>query len=236
MSHGLSMPGAQSARLFAAGPPVAPPRLCIDELVADVMALIDAMGATKVHLVGHDWGATAAWAVAARAPERLATMTALSVPHPAAFLKAIPTSRQGLASWYMYLFQLPVIPEKWLLGRGGRGFRWFIGDYAGQAPEATERDLRAMMEPGLLSAALNWYRGIPLADFRRPRTRSRCRPCTSGATETRRCWRRVAVTPPVTSTLSTASRFSVGRHTGCPTSAPMPSRIFCWTGSPSHPL
>ena len=151
-------------------PRARPPRrrdYVIDELVADVVVLIDAMGAPKVHLVGHDWGATAAWAVAARAPERLSTMTALSVPHPAAFLKAIPTSRQGLASWYMYLFQLPVVPEKWLLGRGGRGFRWFIGDYAGQSPEATERDLRAMMEPGLLSAALNWYRAIPLADLRK---------------------------------------------------------------------
>ena len=34
----------------------------IPELVADVGALIDASGARRVHLVGHDWGAAVAWA------------------------------------------------------------------------------------------------------------------------------------------------------------------------------
>jgi pimeloyl-ACP methyl ester carboxylesterase len=77
------------------------------ELVADVCALIDATGARRVHLVGHDWGAAVAWIVAASAPERLATLTALSVPHPAGFQKAVVTSRQGLASWYMFFFQCP---------------------------------------------------------------------------------------------------------------------------------
>jgi pimeloyl-ACP methyl ester carboxylesterase len=56
------------------------------ELVADVGALIDASGADKVHLVGHDWGAAVAWGAAAEYPERLATVTPVSVPHPGAFL------------------------------------------------------------------------------------------------------------------------------------------------------
>ena len=91
----------------------------VPELVEDVRALIDASGAQRVHLVGHDWGATVAWAVAAEMPERIASLTTLSVPHPAAFLKAIATSRQALASWYMYFFQLPRIPERYFLGREG---------------------------------------------------------------------------------------------------------------------
>jgi len=52
------------------------------ELVGDVEALIDALGADRVHLVGHDWGAALAWALAEELPERIATLTALSVPHP----------------------------------------------------------------------------------------------------------------------------------------------------------
>ena len=58
-------------------------------LAEDVLALIDAIGGGPVHLVGHDWGAAAAWQVAATAPERVATLTALSVPHPAGFKKAM---------------------------------------------------------------------------------------------------------------------------------------------------
>ena len=79
----------------------------LSELVDDIRALIDASGAQRVHLVGYDWGATVAWAVAAEIPERLASLTTMSVPHPAAFLKAMATSRQALASWYIYFFQCP---------------------------------------------------------------------------------------------------------------------------------
>lgn len=137
-----------------------------DELVADILALIDAVDAEKVHLVGHDAGATVAWAVAARAPERLVTLTAMSVPHPAAFLKAMATSRQALASWYVYFFQLPLIPEAYLLGRGGRGMTRLVGDYAGQSREALERDARGMAEPGVMTAALHWYRAVPFLNRR----------------------------------------------------------------------
>src|SRR5271167_2521799 len=56
---------------------------------------------------------------AAEMPERLATVSPVSVPHPAAFLKSFVTSRQGLASWYMYFFQLPRIPEWLLMRRNG---------------------------------------------------------------------------------------------------------------------
>jgi pimeloyl-ACP methyl ester carboxylesterase len=83
----------------------------VPELVEDVRALIDASGAQRVQLVGYDWGATVAWAVADEIPERLASLTTMSTPHPAATLKAMATSRQFLASWYIPFFQLPGVPE-----------------------------------------------------------------------------------------------------------------------------
>jgi pimeloyl-ACP methyl ester carboxylesterase len=135
------------------------------ELVADVGALIDASGARRVHLVGHDWGAAVAWGVAADMPERLATVSPISVPHPAAFLKSIPTSRQGLASWYMYFFQLPRIPE-WALMRRNGGVASYFLRRTGQTPAAIERDVHAMREPGALRAWINWYRAILLTDPR----------------------------------------------------------------------
>ena len=133
------------------------------ELVEDTLALIDASGADRVHLVGHDWGAAVAWGVAAGAPERLASLSALSVPHPMAFVRSMLTSRQGLASWYMYVNQLPWVPERLMLGRDGRG-RAIAKSLirSGLTPQAAERDARAMTETGALTAALNWYRAMPL--------------------------------------------------------------------------
>jgi pimeloyl-ACP methyl ester carboxylesterase len=139
-----------------------------EELAEDVRALIDSSGAQRVHLVGYDFGATVAWAAAVEMPERLASLVAMSVPHPSAFLKALVTSRQAFASWYIYFFQLPRIPERVLLGGRGTGTVMSkILQSDKQAPEAADRDALAMAEPGVLTAALNWYRAIPLSDRRR---------------------------------------------------------------------
>ncbi len=134
----------------------------IPELVGDLGALIDASGAQQVHLVGHDWGAAVAWAAAAEMPQRLKTVSPVSVPHPAAFIKSFLNSRQGLASYYMYLFQLPRIPEWTMLRRNG-SFMSKSLRRAGQTPAVAERDAQAMLEPGALTAAINWYRAIPLS-------------------------------------------------------------------------
>src|ERR1700728_2256930 len=67
----------------------------IPELVADLGALIDASGARQVHLAGHAWGAAVAWAAAAEMPERLATVSPVAVPHPAAFIKSLTTQSSG---------------------------------------------------------------------------------------------------------------------------------------------
>lgn len=139
----------------------------LTELVDDAAALIDASGAPRVHLVGHDWGAAVAWGVAARYPDRLASVAPLSVPHPAAFAGSMVTSRQALASWYMLAFQPPRLPERLLLGADGRAARLAkaLRD-SGQSPAAADRDAQAMTEPGALTAALNWYRAVPLSGGR----------------------------------------------------------------------
>ena len=139
----------------------------IPDLVDDVAALIDASDATRVHLVGHDWGAVVAWGLAATYPDRLATVSPVSVPHPTAFLRALVSSRQALDSYYMYAFQLPWLPERFLLGGSGKADRLAKAlRSGGQSAAAADRDARAMAEPGVLTAALNWYRAIPLSDIR----------------------------------------------------------------------
>jgi len=136
----------------------------IFELAEDVRTLIDASGRQRVHLVGHDWGGTVAWQVAQQFPDRLLTLTALSVPHPQAFLKALLTSRQGLASWYIYFFQLPRVPEWYLKrGRGTFSLSRLAESRMPHAQALAEAEAKAMAEPGALTAALNWYRAIPLS-------------------------------------------------------------------------
>jgi pimeloyl-ACP methyl ester carboxylesterase len=84
----------------------------LDELVADVLALIDASGRERVHLVGHDWGGALAWLVAGNHPARIASLTVLSTPHPAAMSRAWRTGiDQKRRSWYMAAFQVPWVPE-----------------------------------------------------------------------------------------------------------------------------
>ncbi|CAG7581752.1 alpha/beta fold hydrolase [Rhodococcus opacus] len=137
------------------------------ELVADVVALIDQAGLGPAHVVGHDWGAVVAWGIAAERPDRVRTLTALSVPHPAAFVRAMLTSRQILKSWYMFAFQLPWIPER-LITPDGYGYRALLA--SGQSADRAKRDLEPMRDRTRARGALNWYRAMP---FTAPRSASR---------------------------------------------------------------
>ena len=136
------------------------------ELTADVLALLDSAGLGSAHVVGHDWGGIVGWALGAWHPERVRTLTAISVPHPAAMARAMITSDQALRSSYVALFQLPVLPERLLLAGDGAALHRLLLT-SGLPPELSERYVRRMQEPGALAAALAWYRALPL-DARDP--------------------------------------------------------------------
>jgi pimeloyl-ACP methyl ester carboxylesterase len=131
----------------------------IPELVGDVVALVEAID-RPVHLVGHDWGATVGWSVAAHHPELVRSWTAVSVPHSAAMVRAWATSRQLVRSWYMAAFQLPRLPEWTATGASGRMDRSLRG--AGMTADEVARFHEEIVDYGALTGALNWYRGLPL--------------------------------------------------------------------------
>jgi pimeloyl-ACP methyl ester carboxylesterase len=58
-----------------------------DLIVADALALMDALGSPRFHLVGHDWGGQIAWLIAAGHADRVQSLSILSRPHPAAFAR-----------------------------------------------------------------------------------------------------------------------------------------------------
>ncbi len=137
----------------------------IDHLVGDVLAVAGALGLERFDLVGHDWGAMVAWVTAGRHPERVRTLTAVSVPHPAAFGAALRggDADQAQRSAYIEVFRQPGVAEQALLGPEGTGdglrAMFAASGMPAGAPEV-EVFVEAMTQPGALTAALNWYRAM----------------------------------------------------------------------------
>lgn len=139
----------------------------LERTSSDVLALADAAGVDRFHVVGHDWGGGVAWALGARHPDRLLSMTSLSTPHPRAMQKAMLRNGQLLRSWYMVLFQLPKVPEL-LVGSNafGRRFADAFAD-SGLDREEAERSV-ALLRDGAAFGAFGWYRALPFDDRSAP--------------------------------------------------------------------
>ena len=121
----------------------------LPEAIADVVGILDAVGVERCHLVGHDWGAAVAWLVAALHPNRLRTLTALSVPHPA----APRTLRQREMAWYQLFFQFTGTAEEWLQHDDWALLREFL-----RGDGDVDQYVAELSRPGALTASLNWYR------------------------------------------------------------------------------
>jgi pimeloyl-ACP methyl ester carboxylesterase len=147
--------------------PVAVRDYRMSELVADALALADQAGAGRFHLVGHDWGGAVAWHLAARHPERVASLTALSTPHPRAFAAALRSSAQPLRSAYIAFFRTPHLPELALGAWGLSGLRLLLAG-SGLGPTWVEAYAGALAGPGALAAALAWYRAAGPSSLRLP--------------------------------------------------------------------
>ncbi|MGE9807331.1 MULTISPECIES: alpha/beta fold hydrolase [unclassified Janibacter] len=127
----------------------------LPELLADVIALIDAAGVERAHVVGHDWGGGLAWALAEARPDRVASLTVLSTPHPRAMQWALLHGDQARRSWYMAAFQIPKVPE-WILGRR---LERMLTDIGLPAEDAARYGARFRV-PGAATAGINWYRAL----------------------------------------------------------------------------
>lgn len=132
----------------------------IDKLVGDIVDLIGYLGHEKAAVIGHDWGASVAWALAAKRPDVVWKLGALQVP-PIPVWKRNQTAAQYMASWYMFFFQLPVLPEA-LLRSGDhaklvRALREHVP--VGVFSDANiDEYKRAWSQPGAITAMLNYYR------------------------------------------------------------------------------
>lgn len=133
------------------------------ELTADVAALIQAAGVERAAaVVGHDWGAGVAWPFAMRYPELLERLVILNGPHPATMLAALRTPRQLRKSWYMFFFQIPMLPELLMRWTDYAPLRASVKNDPCRPGAVTDdelaRYLEAWSQPGALTATINYYR------------------------------------------------------------------------------
>jgi pimeloyl-ACP methyl ester carboxylesterase len=123
-------------------------------LVADAVGVLDALGAEQADVVGHDWGAAVAWQLAGREPQRVRTLTAVSVPHPVAFVEALTTDAdQRRRSLYMRDFGRPGYEHE-LLADNATGLRSLFG---GVSEVDVEHVLARLGSPEVLRRCLDWY-------------------------------------------------------------------------------
>ena len=123
----------------------------VSRSVADMVALLDALGIERAHVVGHDWGAGVAWALAARVPDRVDRLVVMSVGHPNTLRQ--PSIEQREKAWYQLLLQFTGVAEALIQRDDWKLFREMLGE----ARDA-ERYIADLSRPGALTAGLNWYR------------------------------------------------------------------------------
>lgn len=127
----------------------------LETLAADVIAILDASGVDRAHVVGHDWGGAVAWHLGAHHADRVASLTVLSTPHPRALARSMIRSLQPLRSWYTLAVQVPVLPEV-LLSRTLETTLRISGLARGPAKRYAQR----LSRPADLQGPLSWYRAV----------------------------------------------------------------------------
>lgn len=135
----------------------------IQDLVLDVAGLIDAANAEEVVLIAHDWGGVVAWHFALRRLRKIDRLVVMNIPHPRRMAQALAKlGPQIRRSWYIFLFQLPFLPERYLARNDYQAIKAaFVGMAVDRSrfPEAVLREYRdAAAKPGAIRGMLSYYR------------------------------------------------------------------------------
>lgn len=136
----------------------------LPHLLDDVTGLIDAAGASETLLIGHDWGGAIAWSYALAGQRPLERLIVMNLPHPLRFVQGLRRWPQIARSWYIYFFQLPLLPEL-LLGAGharaiGRAIAGSAAVRSSFPREVIQVYRDQASEPGALRAMINYYRAL----------------------------------------------------------------------------
>ncbi|TVS09837.1 MAG: alpha/beta hydrolase [Wenzhouxiangella sp.] len=140
----------------------------IEGLAADAEAITLALkarfGFQSCFLLGHDWGAIAAYAAVARRPDLFRAAVMMSVPPGPVFLRnLVRNPGQFVRSAYIFYFQLPWLPEWRIRAGNGRYIERLWQAWSGDVSACRERIeevIETLSGPETLRAALAYYRGL----------------------------------------------------------------------------
>ena len=134
----------------------------IEHLVGDVVTLIDAAGASRTVLLGHDWGGGIGWMTALTRACPLDGLVIMNAPHPLRFVEELFRWPQIWRSWYVFAFQIPWLPERLLARADARpiadAFLDLAVDRSRFPPEVLDVYRTQAILPGALTAMVNYYR------------------------------------------------------------------------------
>jgi pimeloyl-ACP methyl ester carboxylesterase len=123
-----------------------------EELVADAFAFGSELG-DRFHVVAHDWGANVGWLMLQKDPSKIASFTAISIPHYGVWARSVYDDPE-MSSYLRML-------NTWMTPGDGEAF-WteqaMRNMWSAKPADLTEATIAHMMEPGAMTAALNWYR------------------------------------------------------------------------------
>lgn len=144
-------------------------------LAQDAVALIPALGAERACIVGHDWGAFATFGAAVLAPERVEKIVSIAVAHPGAMLGALATDYDMIkGGWHAYFFQMPFAEQ----AVSANDYEFIERWWQDASPEfdiptdIMDRVKATFRQPGVVTAALNYYRHTFHPDNRDPALQS----------------------------------------------------------------
>lgn len=129
----------------------------LDAVVEDALRVADELGLERFDLAGFGMGAVQSWQIAATAPERVRSLTALRFPHPRAFAEAVRDDAEQRALWEDLERMSPPVPAaRALLADGCSGLREFLLG-SGMPPEVTEATVARVGNAPTLEAAIAWH-------------------------------------------------------------------------------
>jgi len=134
-----------------------------DAISRDIVALLDALGHERAHIVGHDWGGIIAWYMGMHYAERIDKLVVINAPHPEPYRREAMHPDQLARSWYVFFFQLPILPEAFVRLMIRRGLRGSAATPGAFSDEALDVHQNGLSQPGAATAMVNYYR----ATFRR---------------------------------------------------------------------
>lgn len=154
--------------------PVGVHRYRLGTLMEDVAGLIRHLGEESAVLVAHDWGGGVAWPFAAFYPDMVKRLIILNCPPPQVLIRhLIKNPAQRRRSYYIFLFQLPFLPEFFMRRRDylmvKRVFKGWLLDKGALTPYDIAMFKEAAAKPYALTGSINYYRAAFRQFLRSPR-------------------------------------------------------------------